>query len=177
MCWSERRGWGSIYSWNRGGTRERDKSGERLRRGSGLAGGLQMSAASDSTPGSIQRINLVKFGLVLGNWMERPHGLVGGRERALRVSGRGECPLARSEDRMATRKLLEVWAVLDCGDLCCISLAASAGGSAAAEHAGDDGMARHRRPRPANRPCGAWIRRRSSEQEAKRGTGDIDEAH
>ena len=43
------------------------------------------------------------------------HGLVGGSKRALRVSGHGECPLARSEDKMATRKLEEAWAVLDYG--------------------------------------------------------------
>jgi len=42
--------------------------------------------------------------------------------------------------------------------------------------AGVDVIHRHRRPQAANRPCGAWIRRRNSEEGANGATGEIDAA-
>ena len=73
-----------------------------------------MSATPDWTAGSICSTSLVYFGRKLANATGGPHGSAGGRGRALRVSGGVERPLARSGDKMATRSLLEVWAVLDC---------------------------------------------------------------
>ena len=65
------------------------------------------------------------------------------------------------------------WAVLSGAVLQGSSLMAATGGTVAAALAGDDGTAQHRRPRPANRPCGARIRRGSSAQVAKRVTGEM----
>ena len=58
-------------------------------------------------------VNLGRTWAILQPSTERPHGLVGGRERALRISGHGDGAAARPEKRTATRRLLVVWAVLD----------------------------------------------------------------
>ena len=86
--------------------------------------------------------------------MERLHGHVGGREHALHLLGHSLVPIASTEERTATRRLLEVWAALSYGVLRSCSLTAATGVAVAAETAGVNGTDRHRRPHLAKRPCG-----------------------
>ena len=105
---------------------------------------------------------------------ERPHGPVGGRERALCLSGHGDCAAARTGKKTATRRLLVVWAVLDGAVPRCASLAAAAGAAAAAHGAMHlCQLAADARKRPGDRAAW-WIRRRNRAQGATAATGEIE---
>ena len=82
-------------------------------------------------------------------------GLGGGRERALRLSGRGDYAAACIGEGMATRRVLVAWAVLDGAERQGRPLLAATGGSATAEDADDEVPHHHRHLRPSKRSGGA----------------------
>ena len=164
---------GALFIGGRGRCRGRNISGEGLRRGRGRTGGLGGWASSDWSTGSIPRLSSIAFGLLRGF---DGTGLTGSSaaESALCATQATATVLQRARrGKMNTRRPPVAWAVRSGAVLQGLSLMAATGGTVIAALAGDDGTAQHRHPRPANRPCGARIRRGSSEQEAKRGTGEI----
>ena len=82
-------------------------------------------------------------------------GHVGGRERALRLSGHGDGAAACTREGMATRSSLVVCAVPNGAVLQGWPLLAATGGSATAEDAGAGEPRRHRRSQTAKQACGA----------------------
>ena len=88
---------GALFIGGRGRCRGRSISGEGLRRGRGRTGSLGGWASSVRSTGSIPCLSLIVTGLLRCFNGTAHHGLVGGRERALRYSGHGDGSAARSE--------------------------------------------------------------------------------
>ena len=85
-------------------------------------------------------------------------GPVGGRGRALCLSGHGDGAAVCAGMHEATRRAREHWAVQNgVASRSWLRLAAT-GGSATAEAAGVEDARRHRRLRPSKRACGALAR-------------------